>query len=135
MTARLIPLPFPECQKCGRSWGQCIHANYLGLIDVEPMSGSVLCNGCQTSWSVWESSFQCPCGALFEAGEIEDTLAELLDYCRAVVYEFFLIDKARERRADLAKESLREFLKGMMGGLGRATGMAVEVLLRFFTPH
>ena len=132
---RWLPLPFPECVACGKSWGQCVHADCYGAIDVEPMSGKVKCLTCDASWLVWESSFLCPCGARFGASQIEDGLAEMLDYCRQLVYEMSLNARAREQRQEMGRESMRSFMVGVMQGLGKLVGVAVEAALRFFFPH
>lgn len=135
VSGRLIPLPFPECKNCGRAWGQCIHASCAGSIDVEPISGRVLCRECRNDWLIWESRFLCPCEASFEAYEIEDALSEILDHCRQLVYELSIVDSSRARREELSHSSMREFLHGLASGLGRAAGMAVEIALKFLFPH
>jgi hypothetical protein len=35
----------------------------------------------------------------------------------------------------LSKFSMREFLHGMSGALGRAAGFAIEIILKIFFPH
>lgn len=134
---RWLPLPFPECTSCERSWGQCVHTDCHGDIDVEPLSGKVRCARCKATWSVWESTFLCPspCGARFEASEIEDGLAEMLDYCRQLVYEMSLSANAREQRQSMGEESMRSFMVGVMERLGRFLGVAVEAALRYFFPR
>lgn len=135
MSRRWLPLPFPECVSCGRSWGQCVHADCHGDIEVEPLSGDVQCLRCKAAWQVWQSDFLCPCGARFGASEIEDGLAEMLDYCRQLVYEMSLNHRAREERQKMGEDSMRSFLVGVMEGLGRLIGVAVEATLRFFFPR
>lgn len=130
-----LPLPFPECLKCGRAWDQCVHADCRGSIEVQPLTGRVRCLGCWKEWRIWESAFLCPCGARFEAHEIEDALEEMLDYCRQLVYEMSLASRARERREAMGKESMRAFMVGVMHGMGKLVGVAVESALRFFFPH
>ncbi len=126
-----LPLPFPECVECGSSWGQCVHSDCRGEIEVEPNSGAVLCLKCRESWQVWESAFLCPCGARFEASQVEDGLAEMLDYCRQIVFELSLNARAARERQDMGKESMRSFMVGLMEGIGKVIGVAVESVLRF----
>lgn len=132
---RLIPLPFPECRDCGRSWGQCLHYGCTGTIDVEPISGNVVCKKCAENWQIWESRFICVCGEKFEAWEIEDALAEVLDHCRQLIYELSAMEDSRQRREQLSRSSMREFLYGMANQLGKIAGIAVEVALKFLFPH
>jgi hypothetical protein len=77
----------------------------------------------------------CPCTASFAAYEIEDALSEILDHCRQLIYELSILDQARERREQLGRSSMRDFLYGMAGGLGKAAGMAIEIALKFLFPH
>lgn len=129
---RWIPLPFPECVECSRSWDQCVHIGCRGPIEVNPMSGKVKCLRCHESWKVWESSFLCPCGARFEASQIEDGLSEMLNYCRQLVYELNLSMQAHKDRQKMGEQSLRHFMGGLMESLGKAAGLVVESVLRFF---
>ncbi len=131
-SGRWIPLPFPECVKCYRSWGQCVHVDCHGSIEVNPMSGRVKCLRCNESWKIWESSFLCPCGARFEASQIEDGLSEMLDYCRQLVYELSLNVQACRDRQKMGEQSLRQFMVGLMESLGKVAGLAIESVLRFF---
>lgn len=135
MTTRWLPLPFPECPICSRSWDQCVHAGCRGRIEVEPQSGDVRCLGCREQWKIWGSAFLCPCGNRFQAHEIEDALAEMLDYCRQVIFEISLATNARGRREDMGKESMRAFVVGVMEGVGRMVGVGIETVLRFFFLH
>ena len=135
VSGRWLPLPFPECVSCDRSWGQCVHADCRGEIEVEPLSGHVKCLRCSESWLVWQSDFLCPCGARFQASKIKDGLAEMLDYCRQLVYEMSLNHQARKERREMGEESMRSFLMGVMEGLGKLIGVAVEATLRFFFPR
>lgn len=130
-----LPLPFPDCIQCDKAWEQCVHAECRGNVEVQPMTGRVRCESCSESWNIWESDFLCPCGARFAARQIEDTLSEMLDYCRRLVFELALVSDARARRSDLSKDSMRTFLTGMMNGLGRSVGVVVESVLRYFFPR
>lgn len=128
---RWIPLPFPKCVECFRSWGQCVHIGCRGSIEVNPMSGRVKCLRCNESWKIWESSFLCPCGARFEASQVEDALSEMLDYCRQLVYELNLSVQAHKDRQKMGEQSLRHFMVGLMESLGKAAGLVIESVLRF----
>lgn len=134
--SKWLPLPFPECVNCCRSWEQCVHSDCGGGIDVQPMSGAVRCSGCNRTWKIWESSFRCPppCNTLFEAREVEDGLALMLDHCRQLIFELSLMSSNRDQRAAMGRESLRSFISGIAQGLGRMVGIAVEAALRFFFP-
>lgn len=104
-------------------------------MDVEPRSGVVKCATCGEAWNIQESSFECSCGHEFSAGDVEDSLTDMLDYLRDLVYELRLVERARSNREDRSKESLRAFIMGVMEGIGRIVGTAVEAALRFFFSH
>lgn len=131
----LLPLPFPECESCGRSWGECLHVDCGGGIDVEPFSGRVRCRTCDSSWLVYESSFLCPCGARFLGSDIEEALADLLEYCRSLVYELSVLTSAKERREQLGRDSLRQFLLGLSEGAGRMAALAISIILDRIGAH
>lgn len=130
MTRLAIPLPFPRCASCDQAWGQSRHHICGGGVDVEPLSGAVVCTECLHGWRIWESDFLCSCGAIFSASEIEDALGQLLDDCRELLFELQAIERARDTRRLSSESSARAFIYEVAKSVGRATGMVIETLVR-----
>ncbi len=131
-----IPLPFPKCKVCGKTYETCIHSKCGGKISIEVATDEVYCERCSEHWNIWESSYHCPCGASFHANEVRTALSEVLVFCKVCAQEIEGQERAKKRRSELADASLRSFASAFFKQLGCAFGVAlgslVEAFVKFF---
>lgn len=127
-----IPLPFPMCNKCNKTWKQCIHSECGGLLEIDPSNYLVYCLKCQRKWSLWDSIYHCTCGNSFEAIEVKDAVKTMLEISVYVIDEYYKNQMLKTERESIATTSFKTFINSFASKLGSLAGMAVEVLLRMF---
>ena len=128
-----IPLPFPKCDKCGRSWKQCVHTDCQGLLEINPSNYEVYCLKCHSHWNLWDSTYQCSCGVSFQAVEVKNAIMTMLEISALAIEEFEKREYAIKTRNDIATSSFKAFLNSFMGKLGQLAGLVVETVIRIFT--
>ena len=127
-----IPLPFPRCKDCGKTYETCVHANCGGKIFIEVNTDEVYCNKCNEHWNIWESNYHCTCGATFKANEVRTALNEVLVFCKVCAKEIEEQERARKRRTEISEVSLRSFASAFFEKLGYAFGVTVGTLVETF---
>lgn len=127
-----IPLPFPKCGKCNKTWKQCIHHECKGLLEIDPTNYTVYCLRCKRTWSLWDSTYNCVCGNSFEATEVKDAVKTMLEISVFVINEYEKSQNSKSERESIAEISFKAFINSFASKLGSLAGMAVEVLLRMF---
>ena len=124
-----IPLPFPECKKCGNDSKNSFHKNCGGSLSIETTSDEVYCSKCKKSWNIWKSTYYCSCGNVFESNDVRDTLIEVLAFCRVCAEEIILQKEAEKQRIITSEKSLRVFLGSFLEKLGYSFGVAVGTII------
>ena len=124
-----ILLPFPKCHKCGEDSPKSILKSCGGTLFIETTTDDVYCSKCCKQWNVWDSKYYCSCGNVFEAKEIQDTLTEVLVFCRICAEEVLLQNQAKRERITTSEKSLRVFLGSFLERLGYSLGVAVGVII------
>jgi hypothetical protein len=119
-----VQFPFPHCPNCHESWQQAYHRDCAehGSIELNPDKRKVRCDGCATSWGVWETRFYCVCGHAFGADEVEGALNEVIR--AAELLARVLEDHRRDVEAirQEGKNSLRAWLDRIAEGVGGSLG-------------
>ncbi len=124
-----IPLPFPECKRCGNDSKQSFHKNCGGSLSIETTSDEVFCSKCGKHWNIWKSKYYCSCGNVYKAKDVRNTLTEVLVYCRICAEEILIQEEIRRQRINTSEKSLREFLASFLEGLGYSLGVAIGTII------
>lgn len=127
-----IPLPFPKCKNCGKTYETCIHANCGGKLFIDVDTDEVYCNKDGEHWNIWESIYHCTCGATFRADEVSTALTEVLVFCKVCANEIEEQEKAKKIRSDITDASLKSFAISFFEKLGYSFGVAVGTLIETF---
>jgi hypothetical protein len=128
-----VPLPFPSCPNCHRSWVQSFHRDCDSgrELVVEPSTRRARCEGCGLEWAVLETTFHCSCGRVFPARDVETALstAELLRL--RLVEQLRSMDAAEHSIRQSGRHSLSQWLYDVAHSLGYAAGTIVGALRRW----
>ena len=131
-----IPLPFPECSTCHCNNNNSYHKDCSGLLEIDPYSEIVHCTSCDEKWNVWDSTYHCTCGHVFEAHEIKGAVDDILEMCKLCAEELDLMQTAYWKRQQLTTESKRTFIEIFFRGLGYVAGVLfqklVDIALKLF---
>lgn len=131
-----IPMPFPRCNNCGEQSKQAIHRNCDGKLYISPYSNIVHCSKCGHEWNVWDSTYYCSCGHVFQSKDIKQSLVDLLEACKQCADELEKQQRLRNHRMELSEASLKSFFGAILEKfgyqLGIATGVVLEFLMKIF---
>src|SRR5829696_7145461 len=77
MHTEWIPLPFPTCPSCRRSWVRSYHRNcyFDGEISINAHLKRAKCEGCDKEWPLMNTRFYCSCNYVFSASDVSSALS------------------------------------------------------------
>lgn len=131
-----IPMPFPQCTECGEQSKQAIHRNCGGKLYIYPYSNIVQCSKCDHIWNIWDSTYYCSCGHVFQSKDIKQSLVNLLEACKQCANELEKQQRLHDYRMKISEASLKAFFVAILEKfgyqLGIATGVAIEFLIKLF---
>lgn len=128
-----VALPFPKCKSCGKSSCQGYHHKCGGALEINPDNNMVHCPRCGATWNIWNSGYNCSCGATFTSEDISDSVNDMLLLCKICMIEIRKQQEAQNIRKTLGQESLRFFVTSLCERLGYYVGTAVEVVINTLT--
>lgn len=129
-----LPLPFPRCPGCARTWVTCGHRDCFlsGELEVEPWNETVRCASCNETWSLWNTIFHCSCGHNFDAPAVAEALRQLVETTRRI-YEVFLGQEAEMKSIrQYSEASLNGWLQSLAHKVGGLAGLVIGRLARLF---
>ncbi len=130
-----VPLAFPECPVCDRRWSESKHrgCSSNGSVSIDPDTERVECGGCFASWGIWQSSFYCSCGHIFDAEDSEAAVSEVIRAASSLAAEMDRYAEDMRRIRSSSDRSFQEWLGDLAFRLGGATGFLLgEIARRMF---
>lgn len=125
-----LPLPFPSCPSCARSWIRCHHSGCPSDsdIDIETDTRTAQCSACFANWHVELTQFVCSCGRRFSATEVAAAISNatlLRDRLRRQIEamdasELAITQRSRESRESWLASALERLAISAGYRLGRA---------------
>lgn len=134
-----MPLPFPKCPQCSKSWSMTYHRNcpHKSEIEVNAISNSSRCKPCNIEWPTLGTIFYCTCGYSFSGKEVESAIKktlELKEKLTQFLREMGLDEQNIERTT---KESFVSWLTKSSyeigKGLGSIAGRIIGIIAKIFS--
>lgn len=131
-----LPFPFPRCPECWEQWAYSYHRDcaYRGRIELDPDTKHCRCEGCWTSWIVWQTQFYCSCGHIFSSDDVDDAIRDIMATLSmfASIVDQNTREAARVRNQGEAslRSWIQDFAKGVAGSMGSLLGTLAGTLAR-----
>ena len=133
MASLWIPLPFPSCVRCQRSWIRTFHRNCVrsGEIVIEPSLRQAKCVGCNSQWPVINTTFYCSCNYVFTAAEVANALSAINLLRNRLLQQVEAMNLSEALIKTKSRASFQSWLTQTSIEIGRILGVAVGKIRRW----
>ena len=134
-----IPLPFPKCPSCGKSWSVTYHRDcpHKSEIEVETLRKRSRCSPCNQEWATIDSMFYCSCGYSFSGREVETAINKTLELKETIAKFLKEMDFDEQKIERVTKDSLISWLNNASYQLGKTlghiAGTVVSIIAKIFS--
>lgn len=132
-----MPLPFPKCPRCKKSWVKSYHDCFSnGEVLVEPYQRQAKCCGCSKKWDLLNSNFNCSCDYTFGASEVENALSTTQLLRQRLIQKLNEMDTLERIIKTKSQSSFREWIGTISYEIGKLLGttasQAKQLINNFF---
>ncbi len=132
-----IPLPFPKCPRCQKSWVKSYHDCFSSSeVLVEPYQRQAKCEGCGKEWYLLNSQFNCSCGYAFQASEVEKALSTNQLLRQRLIHKLNEMDIFERSIKTKSQSSFKEWIDSISYEIGKllgaTTSQAKQLIENFF---
>ena len=133
MSLSWIPLPFPSCPSCNKSWMTCYHRDcyFNGEIVVEPYTREAKCEGCSERWPIMQTTFYCSCGHIFTAWDVENALSAVALLKERLVKQIQSMEMSESAINRSYQQSFNHWLYDLSYELGNLLGAVASSVLKW----
>lgn len=119
-----LPLPFPKCPNCQKSWSLTKHRNckHKGDLEVNAVREKCRCEYCTGEWNTMNTRFYCSCGYNFTANEVKNAIGKTVELRKKLISLLEEMDFDERKIEQVAKNSVKSWLNKASYEIGRALG-------------